>query len=77
MLKKDISRKEGFKKNSFKAKKNRPMETWDDSESEASESNSGSSSERESDSEEVFSNFSHSDLEAYLSESLSLYRKFR
>lgn len=57
------------------------METWDDSESEASEPaskeeqanvafmaiTSGSSSERESNSEEVFSEFSHSDLEACLS----------
>ena len=37
----------------------------------------GSSSEREFDSEEVFSDFSHSDLEACLSESLSSYQKLR
>jgi hypothetical protein len=76
-LKKDSSRKEGFKKNSFKTKKGL-MATWDDSESDASESYSeeehanvefmattfGSSSERESDPEEVFSDLSRSDLES-------------
>lgn len=65
------------------------MATWDDSESDASESDfeeeytnvafmattSGSSSEKESDSEEVFSDFSCSDLESCLSESISSYQK--
>ncbi|XP_050889632.1 uncharacterized protein LOC127094916 [Lathyrus oleraceus] len=90
-LKINSSIKEGFKKNSFKAKKKGLMATWDDYESEASESDSeeeqanvalmdttsGSSSKRESDSEEVFSDFSRSNLEACLSESLSLYQKLR
>ena len=89
-LKKDGSRKEGFKKNSFKTKKGL-MATQDDSESDASESDSeeeqenmafmattsGSSSERESDLKEVFSDISRSDLESCLSESLSAYQKLR
>ena len=63
------------------------MESWDDSESDPSESDSeeeqanvtfmatisGSSSENKSDSKEVFSDFSRSDLESCLSESLSFY----
>ncbi|XP_050916658.1 uncharacterized protein LOC127131797 [Lathyrus oleraceus] len=39
-LKKDSSKKESFKNNSFKVKKKRLMETWDDSESEASKPDS-------------------------------------
>ena len=89
-LKKDSYRKEGFKKNSFKTKKGLTA-TWDDSESDASKSDSkleqenvafmattsGSTSEIESDSEEVFSVLSRSDLEACLSKSLSSYQKLR
>jgi hypothetical protein len=88
-LKKDSSRKENFKKNSFRTKKGLTA-TWDDSESDSSESDSDeqanvalmattskNTSDEESESEEVFSKLSRSDLESCLSETLNSYQKLK
>jgi hypothetical protein len=88
-LKKDSSRRESFKKNSLRTKKGL-MATWDDSESDSSESDadeqanvafmattSRNSSDEESESEEVFTELSRSELESCLSETLNSYQKLK
>ncbi|KAI5398607.1 hypothetical protein KIW84_064104 [Lathyrus oleraceus] len=88
-LKKESSKREGFRKNSFRTKKGR-MATWDNSGSDSSESDSEeqanvtlmattsrNASDGESDSEEVFSDLSHSDLESCISKTLNSYQKLK